>query len=236
MKILNLIKNLFKIAKHLSTDDSGDFRYYTVSALGKQQKVLGFMPYGLFGSPTINSMIHLLNQQAQESNGIGIADDPKNRILKNTSAGEIGLGNFLTGDYVFFDENGDCYLQITRDLLETIGRDKTETIANDKTETITNDKTVAVGNDLTVTVGGGKSETVSGTSTSNTTGVSTMNASSFEINGNSDNLVTWADLSSILSGYWSQFNSHSHVSAGANDTTVSFDITAAKATTLKTDG
>lgn len=228
MKILNLIKNLFKVAKHLSTDDSGDFRYYTVSALGKQQKVLGFMPYGLFGSPTINSMVHLLNQQAQESNGIGIAGDPKNRILKDTSAGEIGLGNFLTGDYVFFDENGDCYLQITRDLLETIGRNRIETI--------TNDKTVAVGNDLTITVGGGKSETVSGTSTSNTTGVSTMSALNFEINGNSDNLVTWADLSSILSGYWSQFNSHSHASAGANDTTVSFDINAAKATTLKTDG
>ena len=103
-----MLKNMVKIAKVLSTDDTGDNKFYIVSMLGKKQQVAGFMPYGLFGSPTANSMGLVLSQQGQESNGICIASDPKNRPVKNTVNGEIGLGNFKTGGYLFFNDSGVC--------------------------------------------------------------------------------------------------------------------------------
>lgn len=114
-RLLTLIKNLFKIAKLLSVDDSGDLRFGSVSMLGKNQKILLFSPYGLMHKPPSNSLTLVWSQQGQESNAIGMADDPKNRTLKNLKPGEVALGNYLTEHYIFFDENGKCTL-ITDDL------------------------------------------------------------------------------------------------------------------------
>lgn len=113
--ILNRIKNLFKIAKLLSVDDSDNLRFYTSSMLGKKQKILGFSPYGLMHNPPVGSMVLVFSQQGQESNGIGIADDPKNRTLKDLKSGEVGLSNYLTGHYIYFDENGLCTI-VAKDL------------------------------------------------------------------------------------------------------------------------
>jgi phage gp45-like len=77
-----------------------------ITTLGKTQKVLSFKPYGLMSSPPVNSIVGLWSQQAQESNGIGIADDPKNRPIKDMAEGEVALGNYVTGDYLYFDEDG----------------------------------------------------------------------------------------------------------------------------------
>lgn len=104
------LKNLFKIAKLISVDDSGDLRSAIVSFLGKQQRVMLFTPYGIMSSPPASSLTILWSQQGQESNGIGISDDPKNRILKNLKEGEIALGNYKTGSYILFDENGGCQI------------------------------------------------------------------------------------------------------------------------------
>jgi len=113
--IINCIKNIFKIAKLLSVDDTGNLRFYTVSFMGKQQKVLGFSPYGLMHKPPADSMVLLWSQQGQESNGIGIADDPRNRTLKDLKEGEVALGNYRTGHYIYFDENGLCTV-VAKDL------------------------------------------------------------------------------------------------------------------------
>lgn len=107
-RLLTMIKNAFKIAKLLSVDDSGDLRFGVVSMLGKNQKVMVFTPYGLMSKPPANSLALIWSQQGQESNGIGIADDPANRPLKNLSAGEVALGNYSTGNFIYFDENGLC--------------------------------------------------------------------------------------------------------------------------------
>lgn len=110
MNILTLIKNLFKIAKLLSVDDSGGLRFGTVSMLGKNQKVMVFSPYGLMHNPPASSLALVWSQQGQESNGIAIADDPNNRTLKDLQSGEVALGNYLTGHHVLFDQNGTCTL------------------------------------------------------------------------------------------------------------------------------
>lgn len=103
-----MIKNAFKIARLLSCDDSGDLRFASVSFLGKTQKVMLFTPYGLMSKPPADSLALIWSQQAQESNGIGMADDPRNRTLKNLASGEVALGNYSTGHYIYFDQNGLC--------------------------------------------------------------------------------------------------------------------------------
>lgn len=103
-----MIKNAFKIARLLSCDDSADLRFASVSFLGKTQKVMLFTPYGLMSKPPADSLALIWSQQAQESNGIGMADDPRNRTLKNLASGEVALGNYTTGHYIYFDENGLC--------------------------------------------------------------------------------------------------------------------------------
>lgn len=106
--IITMIKNAFKIARLLSCDDSADLRFASVSFLGKTQKVMLFTPYGLMSKPPADSLALVWSQQAQESNGIGMADDPRNRTLKNLASGEVALGNYTTGHYIYFDENGLC--------------------------------------------------------------------------------------------------------------------------------
>jgi phage gp45-like len=110
MNPITLIKNLFKIAKLLSVDDSGDYQFMTVKTLGKTQKVMSFKPYGLMSNPPVDSIVSLLSQQGQESNGIGTADDPKNRPIKNMKTGEVAVGNYITGDYLYFDADGSFHL------------------------------------------------------------------------------------------------------------------------------
>lgn len=67
-----------------------------------------FTPYGLMSKPPADSLALIWSQQAQESNGIGMADDPRNRTLKNLASGEVALGNYSTGHYIYFDQNGLC--------------------------------------------------------------------------------------------------------------------------------
>lgn len=114
-QILTLLKNLFKIAKLLSVDDSGDLRFAMVSTMGKNQKMLLFSPYGLMHNPPLNSLTLAWSQQGQESNCIGMADDPKSRTLKDLKIGEVAMGNYLTGHHILFDEAGTCTL-LTDDL------------------------------------------------------------------------------------------------------------------------
>jgi len=109
--MINLIKNLFTIAKLLTTTDTEGLRFSTVSVLGKTQKVMMFSPYGLMHHPPNGSLVTLWGQGAMESNKIGMADDPKNRTLKNLSQGEVALGNYQTGNYIFFDKDGNCTIK-----------------------------------------------------------------------------------------------------------------------------
>lgn len=128
-RLLTMIKNAFKIAKLLSVDDSQDLRFGQVSMLGKEQKVMIFSPYGLMYNPPENSLALIWSQQGQESNGVAMADDPKNRTLKDLKPGEVALGNYLTGNYIKFDKDGLCTI-IAEDLNIQITNDITITAEN----------------------------------------------------------------------------------------------------------
>ena len=129
-KLFTLIKNIFKVVKVLSVDDSGDYQFANVSFLGKTQKVMLFTPYGLVSNPPLNSMGLLWSQQGQESNGIGIADNPKTRPLKNLEEGESALVNHVTGDYVYLKANGDLEASVSGDVDIASGGDVTVAATN----------------------------------------------------------------------------------------------------------
>jgi phage gp45-like len=107
VNILTRLKNLFKLGKLLSVDDSGNIRLCTAKYLGKQQQIVLFTPYGLMHNPPVDSLVCIGDQLAQASNGVGVADDPTNRIFKDLKEGEVAVGNYMTGDYVKFDEDGN---------------------------------------------------------------------------------------------------------------------------------
>jgi phage gp45-like len=129
-ELCNKIKNLFKVIRILSSDDSGDFQYAQVSYLGKEHKALIFYPYGLFGKPPANSMGLLWSQQGQESNGIGLAGDPKTRPLKDLKDGEAGIANHVTGDYVYLKANGDLQVKCSGSLIADVAGNATISAVN----------------------------------------------------------------------------------------------------------
>lgn len=152
--LYNVIKNIFKVAKILSIDDSGDFQYGQVSYLGKEHKVLIFYPYGLVGKPPADSMSLLWSQQGQESNGIGIAGDPKTRPLKDLKDGESALVNHVTGDYVYLKENGDLHAKVSGDLIADVGGNSVVTVDGNAEITAGGNAKISAGGDAEITAVG----------------------------------------------------------------------------------
>lgn len=119
--IFQKLLNLIKIGKVVSVDDSSDLRQGIISFLGKQQKVCIFTPYGIMHNPPKNSLSTLFCVQGQESNMFSFSDDPKNRPLKNLKEGEFAIGNYKTGDYIYFDEEGNLKGIVSKDLIFDFG-------------------------------------------------------------------------------------------------------------------
>lgn len=130
-KLYYLIKNLFRIASMLDVDDSGNLRFCTVSSLGKSQKSMLFSQYGIMHNPPPNSLALIWTQQGQESNSVAMADDPNNRPLKNLAPGEFAIGNYLTGDYAYFKEDGTLEIKTTGNLIANVGGDLNANVSGD---------------------------------------------------------------------------------------------------------
>lgn len=142
-RLINTVRNLFKIAKLLSISDANNIRFGQVAFLGKEQKTMIFSPYGLMHNPPVDSLTLVWTQQGQESNLIGMADDPRNRTLKSLAEGEVALGNYKTDHYLYFDENGKATL-VTDDL---------DVLVTDTTFLTTTDLDIEVSNATTIQSG-----------------------------------------------------------------------------------
>lgn len=100
--IMSCIKNLIKLARILSVNDSVDIRTAQIEFLGKRQSAAVFSPYGLMHNPPANSMGPVWQINGEESKLMGIFDRSDQRTLKNLESGEVAIGNYATGDYVHF--------------------------------------------------------------------------------------------------------------------------------------
>lgn len=114
MNLLTRIKNIVKVGRLVSSDDTGNFQRGVVSYMGKRVPFMLMKQYGLVSRPPDNSMCLLFAQNGQESNAIGIVDDPKRRTLKGLRYGEAALYNQLTGSYVYAKEGGEVVIKASK--------------------------------------------------------------------------------------------------------------------------
>ena len=106
MDLLCKLKALVKAARLNSVDDTGPIRRGEVTYMGHTGvPVMLLSPYGLAHNPPASSFVLLLSQNGQESNAIGIAEDPNERP-RNLATGEAMLYNQLTGDFVHMKTDG----------------------------------------------------------------------------------------------------------------------------------
>lgn len=108
--VINNITGMIKRAYiTLVGSDKDKFQTTQVNYLDKTADIEVIYPYGLCGNPPKNSIVLLFNVQAQEENRAGICNLP-NKRFKDLKEGEVVVGNYLTGSYVKFLENGDVKL------------------------------------------------------------------------------------------------------------------------------
>lgn len=100
------LKSLIKVARLESVDDSGAIRRGRVTYMGHENfPVMLLSPYGLAHNPPASSFVLLLSQNGQESNAIGIAEDPNGRP-RDLQPGEAMLYNQVTGDFIHLKTDG----------------------------------------------------------------------------------------------------------------------------------
>lgn len=102
-KIINLIKRAYIT---LPDDDHGNFHVAQLSYFGNATRSQIIYPYGINANAPKDTLVLVMNVQAQEENLVGIAYAQKERF-KNLKVGEVTVGSPKTGSYVKFLENGD---------------------------------------------------------------------------------------------------------------------------------
>ena len=120
LKLINKIKNIVKIARIVSVDDSADIRFGVVKYLGKEQECQIFTPYGIMSNPPENSMGPIFQIDGEESKLMGMFDRTDNRPVKNLESGEVAVGNYETGDYVKFKDGNIIEISCGGDLNITV--------------------------------------------------------------------------------------------------------------------
>lgn len=105
--IYNSITGMIKRAVlTLAGKDANKYQTSQVSYLGKTADTEIIYPYGLCGNPPLGSLVLLFNVQGMEENRAGIANLPSKRF-NGLKEGEVAVGNYLTGSYVKFLEDGN---------------------------------------------------------------------------------------------------------------------------------
>lgn len=121
-KLYNCIKSMIRVGRLKTVDDSQSRRFGSVSYMGRSGAPLMLhTPYGLMHNPPTDSFVLLMNLSGQESNLVGIADDPVNRPVKDMSEGEVALGNYATGDTIYFKADGTASVTATTKFEALVG-------------------------------------------------------------------------------------------------------------------
>lgn len=141
-------RTLFKIAKLISSDDSGAFQQAIFQYMGSNPRGQVFIPYGVIMNPPVGSQTAVFAQNGNESNAIGFVSDPKNRTLRDLQPGEYGISNYTSGSYAIFLNNGDIEIYSNKDIVVTKATDIT---VNASGVVTVNAPTVNINGDVTIT-------------------------------------------------------------------------------------
>jgi len=145
--LIQRIKAIFKIARLASSSNVGDFLQGQFVYMGSNAKGQVFIPYGTIGRPPDGSQVALFAQNGNESNGIGFASDPKNRIKPDAAAGEHGIANYVSGSFIFMDNAGN--IEISSEANVTISKAVNVIITASGAATITV-PTMTINSDVTI--------------------------------------------------------------------------------------
>ena len=99
-------------SKDLETDE---FHTSQVNYHNKTKDVDTVYPYGTAGNAPLDSLMLLFNVMGQEENQAGIPYYPQIRI-KQLKPGEFLVGNFVTGSYAKFKEDGSVEVFSMKDV------------------------------------------------------------------------------------------------------------------------
>lgn len=128
--ILSKVQNIIKWGVlTLCGEDIGNYPKSQVSYMDKTKDVVMFSPYGLYSNAPEDSLVVLMNAQAQEENMIGMAFTPNIRI-KPMKRGEVAIANVLTGSVFYFDLAGNVNAVVTKDLNMVVTGNVNITAAN----------------------------------------------------------------------------------------------------------
>jgi len=147
MNLVQKIKAIFKIARLVSVNDSGNLQQGVFTYMGSDPKGQVFVPYGVLMNPPVGSQMAVFSQNGNESNAIGFASDPKNRTLKNLEPGEYGIANYVTGSFIICRANGDIEISSEADV--TISKAVNVTVTASGAATITV-PTITITGDVTI--------------------------------------------------------------------------------------
>lgn len=104
------MKDLIKYSYvSLGTDSDSDQVYPTIQITyhDKPRSSLRASIYGLVSSPPENSLAKTFSAYGQESTLFSFCDDYANR-LKGLEVGEVLTGNYGTGSYTYYDNDGNA--------------------------------------------------------------------------------------------------------------------------------
>lgn len=147
INLVQKIKSIFKIARLVTVDDSGNIQQGVFTYMGSNPKGQVFIPYGVLMNPPVGSQMAVFSQNGNESNAVGLASDPKNRTLKNLEPGEYGIANYVTGSFIICRTNGDIEISSEADV--TISKAVNVNITASGTATITV-PTITLTGDVTI--------------------------------------------------------------------------------------
>ncbi len=95
--------------------DNKPFPLIKISYLEKEGDVAVCEPYGIHGSPPLESICLMVTLNNDEANRIIIPMSALTRT-KNLKEGEFECGNFVIGSIITFDESGNITIQSNNDI------------------------------------------------------------------------------------------------------------------------
>lgn len=105
------IKSLFKVARLVSSDDTGTYRFGQITYQGQTSKTNLFTPYGFYHNPPDGSLTVSWSQNGQDSNTLSQALGGATRFSNLPKTG-VKIGNPIQGSFVDFDENGNIEINV----------------------------------------------------------------------------------------------------------------------------
>lgn len=113
-----MLKNLIKFGKILASKTNGAFQIVTATFFGKTQDVNVANIYGISFGPVKNSFALLFSRSGYEDSLWALIDEPSKRFT-GLKEGELKIGNYETGDFVYFKADGTIGIQSASKVLVT---------------------------------------------------------------------------------------------------------------------